>query len=534
MRGAGLQRAWPDALGVVVAALYAIPTLAYPFGRDQAIFYYIGREWLNGTLPYRDAFDLKPPAIFALHSLSIVLFGASQVSIRIMDVLCLLGLAKLTTIAVRRDQPRVPGEMGLVAVLLSVIYFSNFDFWDSAQCELWEALCIMASYVALERIRSVRKAALLAGVLASVAVLFKLTAGLMGVVLAALALSRGWGEGGSGAPVTRRVRDALLSLGLFAAGSVLPVALVLGYYAAHGALWSLQDLLGYVLHYAGNEFHADSVGERLAEYWFARSGFWLAAVLGLWLVGATAAWLRKDWRVLRGALFVLVLAAAAFESVVVQKKFFTYHWGVVVPFLVLAGAYGLAELAAVKRHVALIAGASVAAGMILSAPPWFSNRAFSYRTYITKPYWRYVTGKLPHSDFVRIFKGVSNYNYAAQEDIAAMILERAKPGDLLHVRGFELAMYALTGMRTPCRFVSELPIDDPTLFFHHEEWLGQQNQALWSTRPRFIVTFVDRPRDIALIQSKGYREVGRRGLFLLMIREQEVGPNANAVRGESG
>lgn len=514
----GLTRSWPDVVGVLVAALYAIPTLAYPFGRDQAIFYYIGREWLHGTLPYRDAFDLKPPAVYALHSLSILMFGPHQWSIRMADILCVLGLGKLIAMAVRRDGDRAHGEIGIAAMLLSAVYFTSFDFWDSAQAELWEAFFIIASLTALERIRHAARAPFVAGVLACVAVLFKFTAGMIALPLGLLALSRGWRDAGSDAPASRRSLRAIASGALFVFGSLVPVAIVVVYYAAHRAVPSLLELLGYLQKYAESGTSPADARQRVELFWLTRSGLWVASLLGLWLIAAVRSSASRSWHVVRGAAFAVAFVALAFASVVVQKKYFSYHWGVVVPFLVLAGAYGVSQLARWSPTAATLQALSLVVAGFFTAPPWLCNPAETYRTYSLEKFRDYRAGRLPREQFVRIFKGVASYDYAAQEYISQLILARAKPGDLLHVRGFELAMYAITGMRTPCRFVSELPLDEAWLFYHRDQWLAQQNQALWSSRPRFIVTFVDRPWDISLISSHGYHEIGRRGLFLLMLR----------------
>jgi hypothetical protein len=52
-----------------------LPTLLYPFGRDQAAFFYIAREWLLGGVPYRDMVDHKPPLIYAVYALSHLFSG---------------------------------------------------------------------------------------------------------------------------------------------------------------------------------------------------------------------------------------------------------------------------------------------------------------------------------------------------------------------------------------------------------------------------------------------------------------------------
>src|SRR5688500_13380497 len=79
-----------------LAALVLSPTLLYPFARDQAALPYIGTIHANGGMPYRDAWDLKPPGIYlayaALWRLSGEAFSMMTIT-RIADVLaaCLTG-----------------------------------------------------------------------------------------------------------------------------------------------------------------------------------------------------------------------------------------------------------------------------------------------------------------------------------------------------------------------------------------------------------------------------------------------------------
>jgi hypothetical protein len=40
-----------------------VPSLAQPAGADQGLYAYVGQRILAGELPYRDAWDQKPPAI---------------------------------------------------------------------------------------------------------------------------------------------------------------------------------------------------------------------------------------------------------------------------------------------------------------------------------------------------------------------------------------------------------------------------------------------------------------------------------------
>jgi hypothetical protein len=45
-----------------------LPSLVQPMGADQALYAYVGDRILGGGLPYRDAWDQKPPAIHFLYA----------------------------------------------------------------------------------------------------------------------------------------------------------------------------------------------------------------------------------------------------------------------------------------------------------------------------------------------------------------------------------------------------------------------------------------------------------------------------------
>src|SRR5262245_5043963 len=48
--------------------LLRLPSLVQPMGADQALYAYVGERILDGGLPYRDAWDQKPPAIHFLYA----------------------------------------------------------------------------------------------------------------------------------------------------------------------------------------------------------------------------------------------------------------------------------------------------------------------------------------------------------------------------------------------------------------------------------------------------------------------------------
>ena len=513
-----LRKRLPDLLGLLAAAAYGVPSLLYAFGRDQAIFYYIGREWLHGSLPYRDAFDLKPPAIYLWHALSIALFGPHIWSIRLLELLGVVTIGVLAGLAVRRDTPRTRGELGLCALLASSWYYTVNDFWDSGQAEIWQGLFLLAAYVVLMRDRRLLRGAFVAGMLAAFATMFKFTAGLVGVLLAIPLAARALGEGADTSP--RLLRRALFAQLAYAAGGILLVGAFVGYFWLHRALPWVVELMQYIKAYAASSWNPDNPRELILNYWL-RAGLWAVGFAFAWLIAVREAIARRSSRVLGGALMALVLMIGALWSVAVQKKFFYYHWNVVTPFLVLLAAYGVAECARARPAAARIAVVGFVCAGIVGAPSWPNNGAVNYRLFARDHFWEFVRERKTYDELMSVFVAHNNYNWSHQREIARTIVQHKRSGDLLHVRGFELGIYALTDLHTSSRFVSEIPLDDPALAFNKELWLAEHNHALWSVKPRFFVGFVDRLEDVGNIIAQGYHEVQRTGLFVLFMRNDQ-------------
>src|SRR6185436_20554334 len=52
-----------------VLCLVRLPSLVEPMGGDQGLYAYVGERILAGEVPYRDAWDQKPPAIHVAYAL---------------------------------------------------------------------------------------------------------------------------------------------------------------------------------------------------------------------------------------------------------------------------------------------------------------------------------------------------------------------------------------------------------------------------------------------------------------------------------
>ena len=59
----------------IVPLLLYIPFLTEPFEKDEGFYAAVAQLILRGDLPYRDAFDNKPPVVFGWYAISFALFG---------------------------------------------------------------------------------------------------------------------------------------------------------------------------------------------------------------------------------------------------------------------------------------------------------------------------------------------------------------------------------------------------------------------------------------------------------------------------
>ncbi len=501
-----------DTIGALLAALYGLPSLAYPFGRDQALFFYIGREWTVGRIPYRDAFDNKPPGIFALYALASELLGTHQWTIRLVELAAVLLMGSLIARAIQRDGPSRPGEVGSAMLLTSGLYYTVFDYWDTGQVEFWEGLFALAGYVTAQRVRSWRVAALASGALGAITVLFKWPGAVLLPVAALVVIRRACRT--AHGPLGTKLRRALSAAGWHGLGICAVGGLVIGYFYACGAMKALEELFGYTSTYVLNTpASLPQALESTQLLWREVFRLWSVFLALGYLIGVVLAVRRRAWRVLGGALVAALLVTLSAASVVLQFKFYPYHWVVLTPFLLLCCAYGSAELARRWQSLPLRVSLTVVLIGYFGAPNWITNARVTYRTY-THSFWSYMRGETRRSAFLQQFLGPFNYRYAVQERIGDQIGDRANPGDGLHVRGFEPAIYAVSGLASPSRFASEMPLGASQLSYNREAWAAEHDAILWVTRPRFFVTFLWAPADMALVEAHGYRRMGEHAPFV--------------------
>lgn len=473
------------------AIAFGLPSLAYPFGHDQGLYFYVGREWLHGYCPYRDVFDHKTPGIYVLHLLSIAVFGEHTWAIRVADLVCVLALgAVVARIATPRGRRVAPGSVGFAAAVASMLHYGFFNYWDTAQSELWYTTLGLLAIACATRVSKERVAALGAGAAAGLALVMK-PPSLPYVAVAAIAVAmRAWNAQGETQPIRSRVLRVVTAELFFAVAAAAPISMTIGYFAARGGLTAMIDIVvGANSYYVAHEKGVQGLGEALDRFGDAFRIFFpvgLAALLGL-VAGVADAIRRKD--AVERARWSLALAVfvASIACVGMQQKFYWLHWLTIIG--ALAVIIVMVSLRAVeivgKRMRASYAWACVALFWAVLYSTAGAARANAAQVGSVQDL---VTGRITRAEYASRFFLEPLYYYEVDVEAASrFIKERARPGDTLCSRGFNPEVYALSGLRYGGRFFWTNFLVDPRRAYRRAEYVEEDRQAFERSKPRFVV-----------------------------------------------
>jgi len=359
--------------GLIVTAVVAflvirVPFLSLPLERDEGEYAYIAQRMLAGDVPYRDAFDQKPPGVFLAYALAFASLGESIEGIRLFLWLWTAAAAAALFHLVRALSGGLAA--GFALLVFAIASADPQVQGHAANTENWMLLPLILSAAACVRgwQRGDRWSWLACGGFAALACWFKQVA----VTDACLLAAGIWGDAIVGRPAPG-AREACSRGALFALGAALVSAPVLLYFAANGALAPFFDAVfihnvGYSRASSGAEGLAN-LGRALARQLPSFSWVWALALAG-WLVPGFAG------RPVRHALAAwwLVSWAGAWVGLYFRPHYFLQA----VPALAALagiGAAGLAERLAARRPAArgVVVGALAA---LVALVPLAAHRSF--------------------------------------------------------------------------------------------------------------------------------------------------------------
>ena len=427
------------ALACVLVAV-RVPSLAQPMGADQALYAYVGERILEGGLPYRDAWDQKPPAVHLAYAAMRALWPADAVVPAADLLLSTITAALVYLLGTATHSVRAGQASALILLFLSNPAFQRLAGVSvRAQCEVFIAALVAGALLLLARDRHRHPAACAAaGALLGAAFTFKYNAGVYAPMAAAALLL--WGR--------FRVRDVLL----MAAGFLVPPTLLLGVFAWGGAL---SDLWGatitYNVMYSGETY----TGPGHFVAYLLTFPIQHARVDGLWLVGGAgcAILLAASWRAPERLLPPLWVAAACLSIAINGSRGLPQYFVQAAPALALAAGTALAVLWSRRRAVnaAALAVVAIALWRVNEFPKLADNTWHDARA---------LAGAMPRDAHLARYgdRGTRKYSALAVAELADYAAARTRPEDSIYVFGFSSGVYVRADRASASRFFWSRPV----------------------------------------------------------------------------
>jgi hypothetical protein len=435
---------------LLAALVSGIPSLIYPFGKDQGIYAWIGHLVLNGAVPYRDAWEPKPPFIFYTYALAEWVFGYSMLSIRWLDLIWqTTAMFFIYGIARRLSGRELPG---VIAGITYVAAYWSQGFWHTAQSDGFTNLFIAAAvwiFLKMLHERASPVSSVVAGVLVGFAFYFKYPVALIIPFLAIVMLCGG----------VRRTTSALI---FTVAGFA---AVVVGYlvylYANAGLDEFFYIQFVHVPRYL--KLMSSSLPESHGPLAFLRindlfGSYFIYPPLFLLSLAAYFVSLITGKRTLDGHL-VAAWGAVSCISLCLQRKFYIYHFTPLLPPLSIGAAFAVCAVFEKRyrkevRSLILLGIVGVCAFSWIYVNPRYSR--YCLGVYLDS--WkalaaRVLRGQPLDSYYMNIRFTSDDYSIPADMAVANYIAMRTKPGDTIYIWGIEPTVYWLAKRSGPTPFI---------------------------------------------------------------------------------
>jgi hypothetical protein len=428
------------ALACVLLAV-RLPSLVQPMGADQGLYAYVGERILDGGLPYRDAWDQKPPAIHVTYAAMRAVWpheSAVPAADLLMAAVAALLLWQLGALLAT---PQIGHIAALLFLLLSNPSFARLGGVSvRAQCETFIAVAITGAFLLLADWR--RRPGIwklgAAGMLLGVAFTFKYnTAVYAGAALFALFLWK------------RLTPSVLVALTV---GFVIPAAVFAGWFAGGHSLRALYDAtVAYNLRYSGETY----AGPLQAVIYLLTFPVRHARVDALWLIGGggCAALLVGAVRSREPLIVVAWVAAACLSIAINGSRDLPQYFVQAAPALALGGAWAGSVLWTGRRIVNAIGA------LIVVIAVWRVND-FPKLVENTVHDAQYAAGRTSVDEHLARYgdRTTRKYSALAVRELGAFLNAHSDPQDRVFVFGFSCGAYVEADRVSASRFFWSRPV----------------------------------------------------------------------------
>ncbi len=416
----------------------------FPFGRDQAIYAYAGKMLLEGKINYLYVFDLKPPGIHFLFAFIQLIMGESMLSARIFDLIWQCTTAFIMLVIIYK----LTAEKFL-SITLSVFYIFLYyrnDYWHTLQTDgslnllfAISVLLLLSNYFSHSFIKL-----FFAGIAFSAALLIKYTIILFLPLVIVLMLFD------NKFILSLRIKNILLySGGILISG--LFILLLYYFTGALNAFWDIQTIQTPLYTKIAYETELQGFIQKQLTKLFLFSVFTPFIYLSIFAMLAT--FIKRKTSFPQLLLFIWVISALF--SLIVQWKFYYYHFLVIIPPVLIASAIGFSYLKEFfknyKKVYFSIAIVLLAAIFIYGFKPYLT----SYSSLIS-----FLNGKSTLKDeYIKNgFTSDSVFMISKTFKAVEYIKINSSESDNVFVWGFDPLIYYLSGRNCSSRFIYNFPL----------------------------------------------------------------------------
>jgi 4-amino-4-deoxy-L-arabinose transferase-like glycosyltransferase len=463
--------------GLVLIAILAISfclRLSFvrePFERDEGLYAYIAQEILRGGVPYKDAIEIKPPAIYYLYAAGMMIFGESPTAIRIFTSFYSLLTVSAIFLLTRQISGR---KAGLIAALLHGIFSSSPLLQGSSsntEVFMLPPLVLGIHFLLRAMDKGERKFIFFCGLCCAAAMLVKSVA-IPFVALAAM-----------GTLLVPRpdntIREKATDIATLALGPAILATLTVGYFFLNGAT---DDFLYWTIIFP--RLYLSGMIQGPPFLWTAL--FLFPEFIAL-AIAATPTFIRLMFKVRgrRECIAALTLPAALIAAILPGKHFPHYFILVVPPLAMLAGIEIAMLFGSKRRRLGF-------EGLLLTA-------AFSFWVFMRyEIYLLHSPNRISELKYGPVF--------VQSLEVARYLKERTLPSDYIFQWGLQMELYYLTSRRSPVPFTASLFVGwskDPS------DAARRLVQGINEKKPKYIVFqeqwgYVPGAEEIIEILSRDY------------------------------
>jgi hypothetical protein len=515
--------------------LVRAPSIAQPAGGDQGLYAYVGQRILQGEVPYRDAWDQKPPGVHYTYALMWAVWSDDRVVAAADLIVAVATALVLWRLGRRLGEGPAAGEVAaLLFLLLSNPALTRLGgVRVRGQCEVFIGLAAASALLVLHRATETMAEhrnragwlAGLAGLLFGAAFVYKYNAGIYLVV--GLAAATLWPRADHYIITERPLRAWLRLVTPLVAGFATAVGVLLAVMAMGGALEDLyRATISYNVFYSGETYRGIGFLQYLVTFPVGH-----ARLDALWFLGGlgAAALVFASLHAPQRLVAPLWIAAACLSIAVNGSRGLPQYFLQAQPALALAA--GLAS--AIVWHRTFPLARLVLTALLLVATLRITNfdKAVDYTAWDLQ-YWR---GALTRPAYLARFgerASGDKYSALAETELAGYLGAHTTPADRVLVLGFSPGALVRAHRASATRFFWSRPL----IVGFGEGWPGYGVRGLLDElsghRPALVVLqrhdwdpdtidsatwFMGRPSLVAWLQAN-YEPAGELGNYLLFAR----------------